>query len=188
MFCLPGSRCDLHTTVCILCREQLPALITSAAPLSCSSGPQAAGSDPAMGHTRVENVGQQHKRRFCRLGGGRSSCTSGLKLPCPETPHQGSWHSQASSQLPALSHPSLGRGSGNAAAFSPCLDFWPFFLTLLFPGIPEKGLAGHAGCLLLTLTISVQTRAVLWSAALCDLLPIWGTWYLKSPEQEIPSQ
>lgn len=150
---------------------------------------------PALGHRlldlsllrgppgcEVENLGQQHKSRFCRPVGGRSSCTSGLKLPCPEMPHRGSWHSQASSQLPALSHPSLGRGSGNAAALSVCLDFGLFF-TLLFPGIPEKGLAGHAGCLLLTLNISVQTGAVL-----CDLLPFWGTWYPKSPEHEIPSQ
>lgn len=71
------------------------------------------------------------------------------ELPCPEMPHQGFWHLEASSQLPALSHPSLGTGSGNAAAFSGCLDFC-LFLRCCFPGIPEKGLAGRAGCLQLT--------------------------------------
>lgn len=82
-------------------------------------------------------------------------------LPCPEMFHQGSWHSQASSQLTALSHPSLGRGFGNAAAFSGCLDFC-LFLHCCFPGIPENSLGGHTGCWLLTLKIPFQTMAMLW--------------------------
>lgn len=83
-------------------------------------------------------------------------------LPYPEMSHQGSWHSQASSQLTALSHPSLGRGFGNAAAFSGCLDFC-LFLHCCFPGIPENNPGGHTGCLLLTLKIPVQTMTMLWS-------------------------
>lgn len=32
--CLPGSQRDLQATLCIRCREQLPALVPAAAPLS----------------------------------------------------------------------------------------------------------------------------------------------------------
>lgn len=54
VFCLPGSLCDLHMTLCIRCREQLPALVTAAAPRHPVLQPQRlvawiAGSDPAPG-------------------------------------------------------------------------------------------------------------------------------------------
>lgn len=138
------SQRDLHTTLCIHCREQLPALVTAAAPpvtLSYSPGslrdrvldPSLLWGPPGCG---TENVGQRHRSRLCQAGVWVMLLHPRAdKLPCPEMPRRGSWHSQASSQLPALSHPSLGRGSGNAAAFSGCLDFWGFF-TLLFSWNP----------------------------------------------------
>lgn len=137
----------------IHCREQLPALVTAAAPLSaCPVALELLQGLPGCGAVTQGEALQDCVWVMllpCRAEG----------LPCPEMSHQGSWHSQASSQLTALSHPSLGRGFGNAAAFSGCLDFC-LFLHCCFPGIPENSLGGHTGCWLLTLKIPVQTMAM----------------------------
>lgn len=71
VFCLPGSLHDLHATLCIRCREQLPALVAAAAPvtLSCSPGGTGHGlldlmllwGPPGCG---TESAGQWHRRGF----------------------------------------------------------------------------------------------------------------------------
>lgn len=143
-------------TLYIHCREQFPVLVTAAAPLS----PCPVALELLQGLRGCGAVAQEEALQDCVLVMLLHCRAEGL--PYPEISHQGSWHSQASSQLTALSHPSLGSGFGNAAAFSGCLDFC-LFLHCCFPGIPENSLGGHTGCWLLTLKIPVQTMAMHWS-------------------------
>lgn len=151
-------------TLCIHCREQLPALVTAAAPLS----PCPVALELLWGLPDCGAVAQEKGLQDCVWVMLLHPRAEGL--PYPEMSHQGSWHSQASSQLAALSDPSLGRGFGNAAAFSGCLDSC-LFLHCCFPGIPENGLGGHTGCLLLTLKIPLQTMTMLWSdLCICSVL------------------
>lgn len=138
IYCLPRSQCGLQMTLCVLQRAA-PCPVTAAAPLSpCPVAWELLQGLPGCGAVPQEEPWQDCvgvMLLHCRAEG----------LPYAEMCHQGSWHSQASSQLTALSHPSLGRGFGNAAAFSGCLDFC-LFLHCCFPGIPENGLGGHTGC------------------------------------------
>jgi len=145
VLCLRGSLRHLHTALCVRAESSsLPrSVLLLPVTLSCSAGGSGHGPlDPSL----------LWGPPGCGTEGAGEGLQAGVQvvirhpkadeLPCPETPHQRSWHSQANSQLPALSHPSLGSGSGNAAAFSGCLDFC-LFLYCCFPGIPEKGLAGR---------------------------------------------
>lgn len=77
------------------------------------------------------------------------------------SPHQGCGQPSACS-VPPVRAVTLGRSSGNAAAFSSCLDFGLFFYTDVFLESLLKAWRGCAGFLLLTLENPVQTVAMLW--------------------------
>lgn len=138
VFCLPKANV-IYTRPCVSTAPCPGHCCCSPVTLSCSAGslrdrlldPSLLRGPPGCG---TENVGQRHRRRLCQAGVWVMLLHPRAdKLPCSETSRWGSWHLQASSQLPALSHPSLGRGSGNAAAFSGCLDFgFFFFYTAVF--------------------------------------------------------
>lgn len=76
-------------------------------------------------------------------------------------PHQGCGQPSACS-VPPVRAVTLGRSSGNAAAFSSCLDFGLFFYTDVFVESLQKAWRGRAGFLLLTLENPIQTVAMLW--------------------------
>lgn len=114
--------------LCMHCRKQLPALVTAASLSPWPGALELLQAVPGCGAVPQEEALQDSvwvMLLHCRAEG----------LPYPGMSHQDSWHSQASSQLTALSHPSLGRGFGNAAAFSGCFRFLSFF-TLLFSWNP----------------------------------------------------
>lgn len=104
-----------------------------------------AGSDPAPGPASLwdEGCGMAAQVGFAGWCVGDAPTPQGC-LPNRPTPLSQDTPSGILASA-ALSHPSLGRGSGNAAVFSGCSDFCLFFKCCCFPEIPEKGLAGHAG-------------------------------------------